>query len=76
MALWMVAGLVVSDGKNRSSARLTVLVRVARNVFRSKALAAGIKVFAENAGILAEFEGKFYDCTCMDFCYAVWLFFN
>jgi len=34
--LCMVAGLVVSEGKNRSRARLTASVRVAKNAFKSK----------------------------------------
>src|SRR6266850_8011388 len=39
MASWMVAGLVVAGGRNRSKARFTVSLRVARNWSRSKVLA-------------------------------------
>src|SRR5208282_2138678 len=44
MALWMVAGRVLSLGRNLSSAALTLLVRVARNCCKSNRVFADMTV--------------------------------
>src|ERR1035438_19121 len=41
MARWMVAGLAVAAGRNRSKAQLTAVVRVARKSCREKGLGKG-----------------------------------
>lgn len=54
MALWMVAGLVFSEGKNRSSAALTEAVRDTRKASRSN-----FPFFADELGRLdADMRGR------------------
>src|ERR1017187_7377571 len=73
MARWIVAGLVVADGRNRSRARLTAVVRVARKSGRENGLgghaskclmAADMRGCCRESGIPAQAHSEYSEYLC------------